>query len=151
VPKEKINYIYSSFHQLNSPTTATIPAFSHNDATRILMAANMQRQAVPIIVNQEPLVASGIEASLFRNSPLTIKAEEEGRVKYVDSQKIVVESNKEKRTYELEQLVVSNKNILNFSSPLVKKGEKVEKSQIIACGNYANNDELSLGYNLRVA
>lgn len=152
VPKEKINYIYSSFHQLNSPTTATIPAFAHNDATRILMAANMQRQAVPLLINQEPLVASGIEASLFRNSPLTVKVEEQGQVEYVDSQEVIIKgTSKKKWTYKLQQLVVSNKNILNFSQPLVKKGEKVEKDQVIACGGYASNGELSLGYNLRVA
>jgi DNA-directed RNA polymerase subunit beta len=116
------------------------------------MATNMQRQAVTLLKNQEPLVASGIEASLLNNSPLAVKTEEKGTVEYVDSQQIIVkEKNKEKRTYHLEQLVVSNKNILNFSLPLVKKGEQVEKGQMIACGNYANNGELSLGHNLRVA
>src|SRR6185503_12663476 len=76
VPKEKINYIDSSFYQLNSITSATIPFFHHNDATRMLMATNMQRQAVTLLKNQEPLVASGIEASLLNNSPLVVKAEE---------------------------------------------------------------------------
>jgi len=152
IPKQKLDFIYSSFYHLNSVTSATIPFFHHNDATRMLMATNMQRQAVTLLKNQEPLVASGIEASLLNNSPLAVKAEEKGIVEYVDSQQIVIkEKNKEKKTYQLEQLVVSNKNILNFSLPLVKKGEQVEKGQMIACGNYANNGELSLGYNLRVA
>ncbi|CAG8654249.1 5021_t:CDS:2, partial [Ambispora gerdemannii] len=152
VPKEKLDFIYSSFYHLNSVTSATIPFFQHNDATRMLMAANMQRQAVTLLKSQEPLVASGIEASLLNNSPLVVKAEEKGVVEYVDSRQIVIkEKNKEKKTYELEQLVVSNKNVLNFSLPLVKKGDKVESGQMLACGNYANNNELSLGYNLRVA
>ncbi|CAI2182554.1 17342_t:CDS:10 [Funneliformis geosporum] len=152
IPKEKVNYIYSSFHHLNSLTTAAIPFFSHNDATRILMAANMQRQALPLLVNQEPLVASGIEASLLKNSPLAINAEEKGEVEYVDSQKIIIkETNKKEKVYKLKQLVASNKNTLDSSFPLVKKGDKVEKGQIIACDKCFKNKELALGYNLRVA
>jgi DNA-directed RNA polymerase subunit beta len=152
MPKEKVNYIYSSFHHLNSLTTAAIPFFSHNDATRILMAANMQRQALPLLVNQEPLVASGIEASLLKNSPLSINAEEKGQVKYVDSQKIIVkETNSKEKVYKLKQLVASNKNTLDLSLPLVKKGDKVEKGQIIACDKCFKNGELALGHNLRVA
>jgi len=152
VSKEKIDYIDSSFYQLNSITSATIPFFQHNDATRMLKATNMQRQAVTLLKNQEPLVASGVEANLLNNSSLVVKAEEKGLVEYVDSQQIIIkESSKTKRTYELKQLVASNKNILNFSQPLVKKGEKVEKDQMLAHGNYANNGELALGYNLRVA
>ncbi|CFW92830.1 DNA-directed RNA polymerase subunit beta [endosymbiont DhMRE of Dentiscutata heterogama] len=152
VPKEKINLIYSSFYHLNSVTGATIPFFNHNDATRMLMATNMQRQAITCLKSQEPLIASGIEANLLENSPLTVKAEEKGTVEYVDSQQIILkEKNKKKKIYPLEQLVVSSKNTLGFSLPLVKKGESVSKGQMLACGNQANNGELSLGYNLRVA
>ncbi|CAG8834830.1 12368_t:CDS:2, partial [Racocetra persica] len=130
-----------------SVTGATIPFFHHNDATRMLMAINMQRQAVACLKNEEPLVASGIEASLLENSPLTVKAEEKGIVKYVDSQQIIIqEKNRKKKIYPLEQLVVSNKNTLGFSLPLVKKGESVSKGQMLACGNQASNGELSLGY-----
>ncbi|CAG8448648.1 7895_t:CDS:2 [Racocetra fulgida] len=152
VSKEKINLIYSSFYHLSSVTGATIPFFHHNDATRMLMAINMQRQAVACLKNEEPLVASGIEASLLENSPLTVKAEEKGIVEYVDSQQIIIqEKNRKKKIYPLEQLVVSNKNTLGFSLPLVKKGESVSKGQMLACGNQASNGELSLGCNLRVA
>jgi DNA-directed RNA polymerase subunit beta len=152
VKKEKIDYIDSSFYQLNSITSATIPFFQHNDATRMLMASNMQRQALTLIKSQAPLVASGMEASLLENSSMVVKALEDGIVRYVDSRKIIVGNEKEEdRIYELKQLVVSNKNILNFSIPLVKKGEKVEKDQILSHGNYADSGELALGYNLRVA
>jgi DNA-directed RNA polymerase subunit beta len=106
---------------------------------------------VPLLINQDPLIASGIEASLFQNSPLTIKAKEKGQVEYVDSKQIIIKEGKEKRIYELKQLIVSNKNTLSFSFPSVKKGEKIEKDQIIACGSYSSNNELALGYNLRVA
>jgi DNA-directed RNA polymerase subunit beta len=137
---------------LNSVTSATIPFFQHNDAARVLMAANMQRQAVPLLKNQEPWVASGVESNLAERSSLAVRTEAGGLVDYVDSQKIIIEESKKiKREYFLKQLVVSNKNVLNFSSPLVRKGEKVEKGQIIANGNYAKNNELSLGHNLRVA
>ncbi|CAG8611931.1 6936_t:CDS:2, partial [Ambispora gerdemannii] len=114
VPKEKVDYIDSSFYQLNSITSSTIPFFHHNDATRMLMASNMQRQAVTLSKSQVPLVASGIETSLLNNSPLVIKATAPGQVEYVDRQQVVL-------------------------------------GQIMAAGNYANNGELSLGYNLRVA
>ena len=67
IPKEKLDFIYSSFYHLNSVTSATIPFFHHNDATRMLMATNMQRQAVTLLKSQEPLVASGIEAGLLNN------------------------------------------------------------------------------------
>lgn len=112
----------------------------------------MQKQAIQLLVNEEPLVSSGIEYSLFKSSSSTVKAKAKGQVEYVDSQQIIVkESQKEARTYELKQLIVSNKNTLSFSSPLVKKGEKIEKGQIIACGSFAKNNELALGVNLRVA
>ena len=145
VPKEKINYIYSSFYHLNSPISVTLP--SHTDATRVLMAS-MSRQAVPLLKNQTPLVSSGIEANLFENS-LIIKAKEEGQVDYADKQQIIIkESNNKKRIYKLRDY---KKEILSFSLPVVKKGEKVEKGQVISCSNYSDGNELSLGYNLRVA
>jgi DNA-directed RNA polymerase subunit beta len=152
VPKEKIDYIDSSFYQISSLTSATIPFFHHNDATRMLMATNMQRQTVTLLKSQAPLVASGIEKSLLDNSSFLIKTQTDGEVEYQDSWRIVIrEKNGTSKTYNLKQLVVSNKNVLNFSIPLVKKGEKVKKGQIIASGDYNQGGELALGYNLRVA
>nr|CAG8584891.1 15453_t:CDS:10 [Entrophospora candida] len=122
-----------------------VPKEKHNDATRMLMSSNMQRQSVTLLKNEAPLVASGLESTLLNNSLLVIKAEEKGKVEYVDSHQIIIkESNKKEKTYRLNQSVVSNKNILNYSCPLVKKGEKVEKGQMIACGNYADQGELAL-------
>ncbi|MCE8158975.1 MAG: hypothetical protein I3270_00620 [Candidatus Moeniiplasma glomeromycotorum] len=152
IPREKIDYIDSSFYQLNSLTSATIPFFHHNDATRMLMATNMQRQAVTLLKSQAPLVASGIEKSLLDNSSLLVKAQADGEVEYQDSQQIIVKEKRgTKKVYHLKQLVVSNKNVLDFSVPWVKKGEKVKKEQILASGNYHQGGELSLGYNLRTA
>ncbi|MCE8162737.1 MAG: hypothetical protein I3273_01805 [Candidatus Moeniiplasma glomeromycotorum] len=151
-PKEKIDYIDSSFYQLNSLTSATIPFFHHNDATRMLMATNMQRQAVTLLKKQAPLVASGIEKSLLDNSPLLIRAQNDGEVKFRDSQQVIIQEKKgAERIYKLKQLVVSNKNTLNFSYSLVKKGDKVKKGQVISGGDYNQGGELALGYNLRTA
>ncbi|WNE41046.1 MAG: DNA-directed RNA polymerase subunit beta [Mycoplasmataceae bacterium] len=152
VPKEQVDYIDSSFYQLNSVASASIPFFSHNDASRMLMASGMVKQAVTLLKNEVPLVASGIEQSLAKNCSLTVEAENDGEVIYVDSQKIVIkEKDGKEKTYNLKQLVVSNKNSLVFSFPLVKKGDKVKKGQIIVNDSHTKDEELALGYNLRVA
>jgi len=147
VPKEKINFIYSSFYHLNSITSATIPFFQHNDSARMLMASNMQKQAVTLLKGEAPLVASGVESFLFNHDSLTIKAEKAGKVDYVDSEKIIID----KQEYPLTQFAVSNTNSLVTSKPLIKKGEKVAKGQAIAAGSYNDQQELSLGCNVRVA
>jgi DNA-directed RNA polymerase subunit beta len=150
--REKVDFIDSSFYQLNSVASASIPFFSHNDASRMLMASGMVKQAVTLLKNETPLVASGIEQSLAKNCSLAIEAEKEGEVIYADSKKIIIkEKNGEDKIYNLKQLVLSNKNTLVFSSPLVKKGEKVKKGQMIASDSHSKDEELSLGYNLRVA
>ena len=152
ISRKKVNYIDSSFYQMNSITSSIIPFFHHNDATRMLMASNMQRQAVTLLKNEPPLVSSGIEFGLLDSSSLTIKAEEEGEVEYANSQEISIRSKNDKIIkYKLKQSIISNKNTLNFSIPSVKEGEKINQGQIISHGNYGNGYELSLGYNLRVA
>lgn len=147
VPKNKVNCIYSSHFFLNSAPDSLIPFISNNDSTRVLMSANMQRQAIPILFNEPPIIATGIEENLSSFSSLTIKAEEKGKVEKIDSSKIIISG----KVYKLRQISVTNKNTLVFSRVLVKKGEKVEKGQIIACGNETINNELSLGRNLNVA
>jgi len=152
INKNRVDYIYSTFYHLNSPNTSSIPLFSHNDATRVLMTSNMQRQAVPLLINEEPIISSGIEYNLFLNSFLTVKTDFSGIVSYVDSEKIIIISkNKDKKIYKIRQLVTSNKNTLFFSFPKVKKGDKVEKNQIISCGNYSSNNEFALGHHFRVS
>jgi DNA-directed RNA polymerase subunit beta len=151
-PKEEVDYIDSSFYQLNSVASASIPFFSHNDASRMLMASGMIKQAVTLLKNESPLIASGIEQSLAKNCSLTVEAEKDGEVSYVDSKKIIIkEKGGEEREYDLKQMVVTNKNSLVFSFPLVKRGEKIKKGQIIANDSHTKDEELALGYNLRVA
>ncbi|WNE41736.1 MAG: DNA-directed RNA polymerase subunit beta [Mycoplasmataceae bacterium] len=152
VSPNKIDYIDSSFYHLNSVNSASIPFFQHNDSTRMLMACNMQKQAVVLLKNESPFVATGTEASLLNNSALNVFSENEGVVEYVDSKKIIVkEENDNRRIYDIKQFVVSNKNNLFLSLLQVKKGEKISKNQLLSYGNYGNKRELSLGHNLRVA
>ena len=147
MPKEKINLIDSSFYNLNSINSSSIPLFQHNDSTRMLMAANMQKQAVVLLKSEAPLVASGIEHYLLNNAPLTVKANSAGTVNYVDSEKIIIDQQE----YLIKQFQVSNTNSLLTSVPIVEKGEVVQTGQIIACGTYQEQQELALGQNLRVA
>ncbi|CAI2187957.1 14172_t:CDS:10, partial [Funneliformis geosporum] len=147
VPKEKINFIDTSFYHLNSVNSSSIPFFQHNDAVRMLTASNMQKQAVILFQGEAPLVASGIESYLLDNASLTVKAASAGVVKYVDSEKIILNSSPEtiqqnknislEQEYPINQFLITNTNSLLTSVPLVKKGEKVQAGQIIACGyNY---------------
>src|SRR4051812_28436210 len=126
----------------------------------MLTASNMQKQAVILLKGEAPLVASGIENYLLNSASLTIKADSSGVVKYVDSEKIIIHpfdetnlqpKNNSPQEYPINQFLVTNSNGLLTSTPLVKKGEKVKAGQIIACGNYHEQQELSLGHNLRVA
>lgn len=161
MPKEKINFIDTSFYHLNSVNSSNIPFFQHNDSVRMLTASNMQKQAVILLKGEAPLVASGIENYLLNNASLSVKAESAGIVKYVDSEKIIIhslvgESIQKKngfqiQEYPINQFLVTNTNCLLTSVPLVKKGEKIEAGQIIACGSYHDRQELALGHNLRVA
>lgn len=152
IAPSKLDYIDSSFYHLNSINSASIPFFQHNDSTRMLMACNMQKQAVVLLTNEAPFVATGTEASLLENSNLNVFSENAGHVEYVDSRRIVIKEDDGERTdYDVKQFVVSNKNNLFLSLPQVKKGDKVTKNQLLSYGNYGKNRELSLGHNLRVA
>jgi len=126
----------------------------------------MQKQDVILLKGEAPLIASGVENYLLSNASLTVKAESAGVVKYVDSEKIIIHLPAEKnaqqkkknaleifteKEYPINQFLVTNANGLLTSVPLVKKGERVEAGQIIACGNYHDQQELTLGHNLRVA
>lgn len=144
---EEVDYIDSSFYHLNSVNSANISFFSHNDSARMLMAANMQKQALVLLRGESPLVGSGTEEFLLNNSFLSVRSLKEGKVDYVDSEKIVIGADK----YPLEQFTISNTNNLLTSFPLVKKGEKVKKNQLIAAGNHSENGELAIGHNPRIA
>jgi len=114
------------------------------------MGANMQRQAIPLIKPESPIVGTGVEYAVARDSGLAVLAKNSGIVTYVDANEIVVKSEKEINTYELSKFERSNYGTGITHSPLVKIGDKVEKGQILADGPSMKNGELALGQNVIV-
>ncbi len=151
VHKNKVNYIDVSPGQAFSIATNLIPFLAHDDANRALMGSNMQRQAVPCIKPQAPFVATGFEATAARDSGLLIIAEDDGKVTYVDAQKIIVKTGHHDREYSLVHFARSNQVTALHHTPLVKVGERVTKSQVLADNSSTKDGELALGQNLLVA
>ncbi len=152
VPKEQVDYMDVSPRQIVSPSTALIPFLEHDDANRALMGSNMQRQAVPLLIPEAPLVGTGIEHRIARDSGSCITAKDGGIVTYVDADKIKIQNKRgRERTYEMIKFRRSNQSTLIHQRPLVKKGEQVDKGDIIADGQAIDNGELALGHNVLVA
>ncbi|PPE05852.1 DNA-directed RNA polymerase subunit beta [Williamsoniiplasma lucivorax] len=148
---EDVDYIDVSPKQIVSVATSAIPFLENDDANRALMGANMQRQAVPLINPESPIVGTGIEFEAARDSGAAIVAADSGIVKYVDSKIITVESKNGIKTYELADFNRSNNGTALLHSPLIKVGDKVEKGQIIADGPSMEQGELAIGQNVVVA
>ena len=151
VPREKVDYIDVSPSQIVSVTTSMIPFMEHDDANRTLMGANMQRQAVPLMITEAPIVGTGVEAAIARDSGCSVVCDIDGVVEYVDAKKIIVKGLEEKRTYELISYQRSNNETCYNQRPIVKKGEQVHKGEIIADGPSTDKGEIALGKNLVVA
>ncbi len=151
VPTEKVNYIDVSPSQIVSVTTSTIPFLEHDDANRTLMGSNMQRQAVPLMVTEAPIVGTGVEASIARDSGCSCVADMDGVVEYVDAKKIIVAGTEQKKTYELVSYQRSNNETCYNQKPIVRKGDKVHKGEVIADGPSTDKGELALGKNVVVA
>ncbi len=151
VDTEKVNYIDVSPSQIVSVTTSIIPFLEHDDANRTLMGSNMQRQAVPLMITEAPIVGTGVEASIARDSGCSCVAESDGVVEYVDAKKIIVAGVDQKKTYELVSYQRSNNETCYNQRPIVKKGEKVHKGEVIADGPSTDKGELALGKNVVVA
>ena len=151
VPKEKVDYIDVSPSQIVSVTTSMIPFMEHDDANRTLMGANMQRQAVPLMITESPIVGTGVEAAIARDSGCSVVCDIDGVVEYVDAKKIIVKGLEEKRTYELISYQRSNNETCYNQRPIVHKGDKVHKGEIIADGPSTDQGEIALGKNLVVA
>jgi DNA-directed RNA polymerase subunit beta len=160
---QKIDYVDLSPKQLVSVSTALIPFLEHDDASRALMGSNMQRQAVPIIKMQSPLVGTGMEREIARASGAMITAKHDGVVEYVSSEKIVVRvdegvfNNSEDwisqgvDTYYLRKFQRSSYYTWIHQSPIVKPGDRVKAGDILSNGSSVLNGELALGTNLMVA
>lgn len=151
VKKEQVDYIDVSPQQIISVTTACIPFLDHNDATRALMGANMQRQALPLLKPEAPLVATGIESIAAKDSGAVIVAKADGIVEYVDGKQIIVKNALGKDVYTLMSYERSNIATCYHQKPIVRKGDKVKAGMVIADGPSTDMGELALGKNMVVA
>ncbi len=154
---EDINYIDVSPKQLVSVAAALIPFLENDDANRALMGSNMQRQGVPLLRSEAPLVGTGIEATVAKDSGATLVAKYDGVVDAVDANRIVIRTDGDEvrdagvEIYKLSKFRRSNQNTCINQVPLVKVGDHIKKGDIIADGPCTNLGELALGKNLLVA
>ena len=151
IPAEQVDYIDVSPQQVVSVTTSLIPFLEHDDATRALMGANMQRQALPLLTTEAPYVGTGVEYVAARDSGAVVVSKAEGIVDYVDAKKIVVRNAKGTDTYELSTFERSNQGETANHRPIVRVGDKVRRGQIIADGPSTDKGELALGKNMTIA
>ncbi len=152
-PKEKIELMDVSPKQIVSVSTACIPFLEHDDANRALMGANMQRQAIPLLIPEAPFVGTGIEYKAAHDSGIAVVAKEDGIVEYVDANKIMVrrDVDGEVDTYKLQKFQRSNQGTCINQYPIVEVGEHVTKDATIADGPAMDQGELALGRNVTVA
>jgi len=150
VRREEVDYLEVSPAALVGVSASLIPFLEHDDSNRALMGANMQRQAVPLLRAEAPYVGTGMEEAAARDSGMLVIAEEDGVVKYVDKEKIVVKHGARERTYHLLSFERSNQDTLVHQRPIVSKGEKVQKGQVLADGPASDHGELALGANVLV-
>ncbi len=151
-PRELIDLIDVSPKQIVSITTACIPFLEHDDANRALMGSNMQRQAIPLLKPEAPIVGTGIEFKAAHDSGTAVICENDGIVEYVDGYKIIVrreDGNVDK--YELSKFMRSNQGTCINQKPIVSIGERVKKSDPLADGPSMENGELALGRNVVIA
>ena len=152
IPGENVDYMDVSPRQVVSIATAMIPFLENDDANRALMGANMQRQAVPLLRTQAPLVGTGMEYKAARDSGVVILAKNAGVVEKVTAVEIHVRTDNGKLdTYKLLKYLRSNQGTCINQRPIIYKGERVEKGQVLADGPATDNGELALGFNVLVA
>jgi DNA-directed RNA polymerase subunit beta len=137
--------------QIVSVATAMIPFLEHNDANRALMGANMQRQAVPLMIPQAPLVGTGVEHRAAVDSGDVVVATNAGSVVELDATRVVVEGRGTRDEYDLTKFMRSNQGTLIHHKPIVRQGDKVEAGAVLADGSSTDHGELALGANLLVA
>ena len=148
IEREKVDYMDVSPKMVVSVATAMIPFLENDDANRALMGSNMQRQAVPLMVTQQPIVATGMEYKAACDSGVCILAKNAGVVEHVDADKIVIRTSKTTTDeYELIKFMRSNQGTCTNQRPIVAKGEEVKAGQVIADGPSTKNGEISLGKN----
>ncbi len=162
IEPEKLDFIDIAPNQITSIAASLIPFLEHDDANRALMGSNMQRQAVPLLRPEAPIVGTGLEGRVARDSRTLINAEGNGVVEYVDANEIVIRYDRndddklvsfegDSKSYRLTKFKKTNQSTTINLKPIVKKGQRVERGQVL-CEGYATQDgELALGRNLKVA
>ena len=149
--REQVDFMDVSPRMMVSVATASIPFLENDDCNRALMGSNMQRQAVPLMVTQQPIVATGMEYKAATDSGVCILAARPGTVEYVDAEKIVVRcEDGSADTYELIKFMRSNQGTCNNQRPIVAVGDTVKAGEVIADGPATKNGEISLGKNALV-
>jgi DNA-directed RNA polymerase subunit beta len=162
VEPEKLQLMDVAPNQIASIAASLIPFLEHDDANRALMGSNMQRQAVPLLRPEAPIVGTGLEPLVARDSRVLVNAEGDGTVEYVDANEIVIRYNRtdedrlisfdeDVKRYQLTKFRKTNQSTCINLKPIVKKGEKVTKGQVLCDGYATQNGELALGRNMKVA
>ncbi|MFO7702217.1 DNA-directed RNA polymerase subunit beta [Psychroflexus maritimus] len=160
-PKE-VNYIDVAPNQISSISASLIPFLEHDDANRALMGSNMMRQAVPLLRNDSPIVGTGLEERVAKDSRVLINAEGEGVVDYVDADKIVIKYDRtederlvsfdsDEKTYNLIKFRKTNQGTSINLKPIVRAGDRVSEGQVLCQGYATEAGELALGRNMKVA
>ncbi|QJC36605.1 DNA-directed RNA polymerase subunit beta [Enterobacteriaceae endosymbiont of Donacia simplex] len=157
--KEQVHYMDVSTQQIVSIGASLIPFLEHDDANRALMGANMQRQAVPTLKTEKPLVGTGMERIVAVDSGVTVIAKNSGIIQYVDASRIIIKKDNNDTInikndidiYHLEKYIRSNQNTCINQIPSVNLGELVKKGDVLADGPATDLGELALGQNMRVA
>lgn len=148
VSSDQVQFLDIGPKQIVGVSAALIPFLEHDDANRALMGSNMQRQAVPLIKVDPPIVGTGMEKDVGKNSGMVIKAKNGGTITYADAQRIIVDNSDE---YELRKFVGLNERTCLNQRPVVKPGQKVKTGQILADGASTKHGELAIGKNVLVA
>ena len=162
ISREEVDYIDVAPNQIASISASLIPFLEHDDANRALMGSNMMRQAVPLLRPEAPIVGTGLEKRVVTDSRVLINAEREGTVTYVDANKIVIKYDRtedeilvsfddEFTTYNLIKFRRTNQGTCINLKPIVRKGDRVHKGQVLCQGYATEQGELALGRNMKVA
>ncbi|MBK9118732.1 MAG: DNA-directed RNA polymerase subunit beta [Phycisphaerales bacterium] len=148
VSADGIDYVDISPKQTVGVSASLIPFLEHDDANRALMGSNMQRQAVPLVLTDPPVIATGMERPVAENSGMLVRARKPGKITYVDAQRIVIDETEE---YVLRKFVGLNERTCQNQRPIVRPGQKVAAGEVIADGASTHHGELALGRNVLVA
>ncbi|QDU30504.1 DNA-directed RNA polymerase subunit beta [Anatilimnocola aggregata] len=146
VTPEQVSYIDVAPSQMVGVSAGLIPFLEHDDANRALMGSNMQRQAVPLLVTEPPIVGTGMEVDVARNSSMVVRAKRAGKVSYCDATRIEIGSD----VYHMRKFQGLNERTCLNQKPIINVGEKVEKNQVLADGPATYKGELALGRNVLV-